>query len=201
MKRKYVVTLFLSFAVAAALYSNSGIGQQRAAPSPDAVQDAQSPKQVQPNRPEQQKSSHDQSDVFSGINAPLSSPALQTQPDSGKMEGFDFARDPLNSKRPLQPAEEIMKNDIAEKPKVRAIQQKLLEQRYDLKPRLDPDVKMSRGKPLPLGPAARLQGGLTWQSIAQLAPEELRKTSYFPLSLSSPSKACSGRHGFSASAD
>lgn len=193
MKPKYLIALILSFAGAAALYTNSGIGQQRAAQSPDAVHDAQSPKQVQPNRPEQQRSSHDQSDVFSGSNAPLSSPALQSQPDSGKMEGFDFARDPLNSKRPLQPAEEIMKNDVAEKPKVRAAQQKLLEQRYDLKPRLDPGVKMSRGKPLPVGPTARLMGGITWQSIAQLAPEEVRKRAIFPYpSLPHPKHAAGG---------
>lgn len=41
--------------------------------------------------------------------------------------GFDFARDPLNEKRPMQPPEEIMKSDIADKPKVTAAQQKLLE--------------------------------------------------------------------------
>ena len=58
--------------------------------------------------------------------------------DEGKMLGFDFARDPLNSKRPMQPAEEITKADIADKPKVTAAQRKLLEQRYDLTPRVDP---------------------------------------------------------------
>ena len=52
----------------------------------------------------------------------------------------------------MQPAEEIMKNDIADKPRVTAAQQKLLEQRYDLKARLDPSVTMSRGKPLAVGP-------------------------------------------------
>ena len=36
----------------------------------------------------------------------------------------------------------------ASKPKVMALQQKLLAARYDLKPRLDPEAKMSRGKPL-----------------------------------------------------
>ena len=71
------------------------------------------------------------------------------------MLGFDFARDPLNSKRPMQPAEEITKADIADKPKVTAAQQKLLEQRYDLRPRLDSSVKMSRGKPIAIGPTAR----------------------------------------------
>ena len=31
-------------------------------------------------------------------------------------------------------------------------QRKLLEKRYNLKPKLDPEVKMSRGKPLCVGP-------------------------------------------------
>jgi hypothetical protein len=136
------------------------------------VQDAQTPRQVQVVRPEQQQTAHDMSDIFSGINAPSSSPAFETQPDQGKMLGFDFARDPLNAKQPMQPAEEIIKNDIADKPKVTAAQQKLLERRYDLTPRLDPSVKMSRGKPLAVGPTARLQG-IAWQDLAQMQPEEI----------------------------
>ena len=79
------------------------------------------------------------------------------------MTGFDFVRDPLNSKRPMQTAEEIMKEDIAMKPKVMAAQKKLLESRYNLEPKLDPEAKMSRGKPLPVGPTARLAEGTTWE--------------------------------------
>ena len=47
----------------------------------------------------------------------------------------------------MQTFEEIVKQDIADKPKVMAAQRKLLESRYDLTPKLDPEVKMSRGKP------------------------------------------------------
>jgi cytochrome c peroxidase len=119
------------------------------------------------------------SDIFSGINAPSSSPAFETQPDQGKMLGFDFARDPLNAKQPMQSVEEIIKNDIADKPKVTSAQQQLLERRYDLTPRLDASVKMSRGKPLAVGPTARLQG-VTWQNLAQMQPEEIRERGQFP---------------------
>ena len=48
--------------------------------------------------------------------------------------------------------------DREQKPKVMAAQRKLLEARYDLTPKLDPEVKMSRGKPLCRradGPAGR----------------------------------------------
>lgn len=99
------------------------------------------------------KKSHDQSEAFDGTRAPASSAVLEHQPDQGKTLGFDFAREPLTANLPMQPAEEIMKNDIADKPRVTAAQQKLLEQRYDLKARLDPSVTMSRGKPLAVGPA------------------------------------------------
>ena len=51
------------------------------------------------------------------------------------MKGFDFRRDPLNAKKPMMTFEEIMKEDIAAKPKVMAPQRKLLESRYDLEPR------------------------------------------------------------------
>jgi hypothetical protein len=78
----------------------------------------------------------------------------------------------------MQPAEEIMKNDIADKSKVTAAQQQLLKRRYNLTPKLDPSAKMSRGKPLPAGPTARLQG-MTWQTLAKMAPEEIRKRAIF----------------------
>jgi hypothetical protein len=142
MDRRYrlVALVGVCIGVAVLLYSTTGIGQQQqpTAPVRDAVEDAQTPRQAQSKRPEQQKNSHDQSDAFDGTSAPASSPVLENQPDQGKMLGFDFARDPLNAKRPMQPAEEIVKNDIADKPNVTAAQQKLLQQRYDLKARLDP---------------------------------------------------------------
>jgi cytochrome c peroxidase len=174
-------------------FYSTGIGQQRPAPARDAVEDAQTPRPAASKRPEQQKTAHDQSNIFSGADAPPSSPAFDNQPDQGKMLGFDLSRDPLNAKRPMQPAEEIMKNDIAEKPKVTAAQQKLLEQRYDLKARLDPSAKMSRGKPLAVGPTARLPKGVTWQSLAQMTPEEVRKRGIFPYpSLPHPKHASGG---------
>ena len=75
------------------------------------------------------------------------SPVFQTQPKQGKLSGFDFARDPLNADRPNQTPEEIMKKEIANKPNVMAAQRKLLETRYILEPKLDPQAKMSRGSP------------------------------------------------------
>jgi cytochrome c peroxidase len=193
MFRRSAILFLVSFAgLIVVLYSTIGISQQRTPPEPDAVQEAQTPRQVQPTRPEQQPTTHDQSDIFSATNAPPSSPVFETQPDQGKMLGFDFARDPLNAKQPMQPAEEIMKQDTADKPKVTTAQQQLLQRRYDLTPRLDPSTKMSRGKPLPVGPTARLQG-TTSQNLGKMTPDEIRKRSIFPYpSLPHPKHASGG---------
>src|SRR4030095_1198108 len=94
--------------------------------------------------------------------------ATDTQPDKGQGLGVDFARDPFHAKRPMQTAEEIMQTHIAEKRAWWAAQRRLLESRYDLTPRLDPVAKMSRGKPLAVGPTARLASGMTWDRLAGL---------------------------------
>ena len=160
----------------------------------DAVAEAQTPRDVQATRPEQQKTPHDRSDAFNPAKAPKSSTALESQPDKGEVRGFDFSRDPLNAKRPMQTADEIMKQDIADKPKVMEAHRKLLESRYDLKPRLDPAAKMSRGKPLPVGPTARLAGGMTWEKLAGMSAEQIKSANAFPYpSLPHPKHATGGQ--------
>jgi cytochrome c peroxidase len=144
------------------------------------VAEAQLPASGARTRPEQQKTAHDQSQLFVDSKALPSSPALKTQPKEGKISGFDFARDPLNADVPHQDPAEIMAKEIANKPKVMAAQRKLLESRYNLEPKLDPQAKMSRGKPLVVGPTARLQGGLTWQQIGELSPDAIKQRGIFP---------------------
>src|SRR5205085_8698904 len=138
----------------------------KAAPPPDAVADAQAPRPVPADRPEQRKTAHDRSQLFDPkVPAPLT-PAFKDQPDDGRELGFDFARDPLNAKRPMQTFEETMREDVAMKPKVTANQRKYLEAHYDLTPRHDAMVKMARGKPVCVGPTARLKDGTVWDRLA-----------------------------------
>jgi cytochrome c peroxidase len=164
-------------------------------PPADAVQDAQTPRQVPETRPEQRKSEHDRSRVFApGAPAPSSSSALPSQPDEGRVVGFDFARDPFNATKPMQTFEETMKADIDAKAGVMAAQRKLLEGRYDLTPRQDPSARMSRGKPVPVGPTARLGNGMTWERLATLKPEEIRSRKLFPYpALPHPKHATGGQ--------
>jgi cytochrome c peroxidase len=179
---------------AAGIYLAAWAQTPAARPQRDAVAEAQQPSQVKATRPEQQKSPHDRSDLFDDTKAPPSSPVFSTQPKQGKISGFDFYRDPLNADRPSQPPEEIVKKETANKPNVMAAQRKLLESRYILEPKLDPAVKMARGKPVPVGPTARLQGGMTWDQIAGLRPEEIQQRGIFPYpSLPHPLQANGGQ--------
>ena len=149
-------------------------------PLSDAIQDAQSPRTVAASRPEQKKTEHDESEVFSAGNAVPMSNALKDQPDGGAALGFDFYRDPLGSKKPMMSPMEIEKADKAAKDGVMAQQRKLLESRYILTPKTDPQVKMSRGKPVSIGPTARLQKGTSWDDLAKMTPEQIRKEGTFP---------------------
>src|SRR5947209_4611192 len=92
----------------------------------DAIAEAQSVRDVPATRPEQKKTEHDRSKGFDPPNIPPSSKALEDQPEKGQIQGFDFARDPLDAKQPLQSPEEIMATDMTMKPMVMAAQAKLL---------------------------------------------------------------------------
>jgi len=151
---------------------SSGVWGQRASTAPirDAIAEAQAPPAGAPAPLPQ-----DRGDRFEPGRADPSSSALDGQPDKGQATGFDFVRDPLNAKRPMQTFDEVMKADVADKAKVMAAQRKLLETRYVLAPRLDSAATMSRGKALPVGPTARLASGMTWEELARLGPDEIKR--------------------------
>lgn len=146
----------------------------------DAVADAQTPRTVRSERPEQKKTEHDGSDIFNVLKAPSSSPVLKNQPKEGKVSGFDFYRDPLSAEQPYQKTEDIVKKETAGKSGVMDAQKKLLEQRYNLTVKPDPEARMSRGKPLAVGPTVRLSAGMTWEKLAEATPEEIKKQGTFP---------------------
>jgi cytochrome c peroxidase len=146
----------------------------------DPAAEATAVGKVPTDRPEQQLNDHDRSELFDPTKPAPLTPALKDQPKQGRITGFDFARDPLNADKPFTTFNEVMKKESAARPKVMADQRKLLESRYDLKPRLDPKVRMSRGKPLAVGPTARLAEGMTWEKLAALSPAEMKNRGVFP---------------------
>jgi cytochrome c peroxidase len=183
-RKSRFMTGFVGLASCALLVVLVTVARSQRAPQqgtrPDAVQEAQTSRVVPAERPEQQKSAHDRSNAFQATQAVPVSQALQAQPDQGKPQGFEFYRDPLNAQRPLQTFEEIAQADVAAKPQVMAAQQQLLESRYNLTPKLHPQVRMSRGKPIPVGPTARLAPGMDWDALAGMTPEAIRQASAFP---------------------
>ncbi len=68
----------------------------------------------------------------------------------------------------------------AAKSEVISRQMALLGQRYDLSKRVSSDIKMSRGKPIPLGPATKLPQGVTWEKLSEMSTEEIREKGLFP---------------------
>jgi len=154
MKTTGHVALGLAAAtIVVAVLTSRSVGQQSQR-QPDAVQEAQTPRAASGTRPEEAKTPHDRSNVFTAP-AP-SSPEFDQQPNNGQENGFVFARDPHGAPRPKLTFEDGMKAEAAEKANVTQAQRRLLETRYNLMPKLDPSARMSRGKPLAVGPTARL---------------------------------------------
>ena len=58
----------------------------------------------------------------------------------------------------------------------------------------DKEAKMTRGKPLAVGPTARLPAGLSWERLAAMSPEEIRSKNVFPYpALPHPKQATGGQ--------
>lgn len=55
----------------------------------------------------------------------------------------------------------------------------LLNSRYDLSKKAGAEPVMSGGKPVPVGPTARLQGA-TWDQLGKMTPEQIKEKGFFP---------------------
>lgn len=55
----------------------------------------------------------------------------------------------------------------------------LLNARYDLSKKTSPDAVMSGGKPIPVGPTAKLRS-VTWEQLNELSPEQIKEKGMFP---------------------
>jgi len=74
----------------------------------------------------------------------------------------------------------ILNRMAAAKPEIMRRQMALLEQRYDLSDRPAKGATMSRGKLLQEGVRMKLPGGMTWDQLAKLTPEEIKERGLFP---------------------
>ncbi len=76
--------------------------------------------------------------------------------------------------------QKMLEKDKADKPAVMARHHKLLAERYDLAPRVEKKVTMTRGKPIPVGPVVRLPEGVSWEKLAEMTPDAIREKGAFP---------------------
>ena len=76
--------------------------------------------------------------------------------------------------------EEIRKSDVQNKKKLMTEHRKLLEDRYVLSGKTDSSAKMSGGKPIPVGPTARLKKGMTFEALSNMTPDDILRKNAFP---------------------
>ena len=82
---------------------------------------------------------------------------------------------------PTLPLDVVRKNDEAARPAVMRRQQALLSERYDLANKPMPGMSMSGGrKPIQQGVRVKLRPGTTWDSLANLSPEEIKSRDLMP---------------------
>src|SRR6266849_189858 len=74
----------------------------------------------------------------------------------------------------------IMSRMSAAKAGIMQRQKSLLEERYDLSNRPASGVTMSRGKPVQEGVRVKLASGMTWETLGQMSPEQVRERDVFP---------------------
>ncbi|MBZ4418007.1 cytochrome B6 [Myxococcus sp. RHSTA-1-4] len=76
--------------------------------------------------------------------------------------------------------EEIHKKGLAAKAKATPRHRALLEERYDLSNRPVKGVTMTRGKPVQGGVRVKLPSGVSWEQLAQMKPEDIKRRGLWP---------------------
>ena len=74
----------------------------------------------------------------------------------------------------------LVKRLSGEKTKFAERQQDLLAERYDLADKPADGVTMARGKPVQAGVRVKLPKGVTWDKLAEMTPEEIKKKDAWP---------------------
>src|SRR6202051_4713043 len=91
---------------------------------------------------------------------------------------------PVKSSYQFPVAEEefssFFKRISADKPEVRNRQMSVLNERYDLSDRPDPNAKMSRGKPAQTGVPVKVAASASWDQLSAMSADELPARGFFP---------------------
>ncbi len=98
-------------------------------------------------------------------------------------EGYDKGPRGLTSYQPVaidQPFAARMAHDVAAKPGIEREHQALLEERYELGDHPAQGVTMEHGKPLQEGVRVKLPQGVTWEQLAAMSADDIRKRDLWP---------------------
>lgn len=113
------------------------------------------------------------------VQSPEPKPGSANPPDIHRFGGkgtssfvFDLSPD--------EPIDTVMEREQQQRAPKAEKQRHLLETRYDLTPRFIPGVTMTRGKPVPKGPTAKIPEGMAWEGLAKLSADEIRSRELFP---------------------
>jgi cytochrome c peroxidase len=97
--------------------------------------------------------------------------------------GFVFAQGPEQKRdQPLDPEaafQKVFREKTASKPGIMRDARAYLAQRYDLSNRPS-SVTMFRGKPVQQGVRVKLPAGVTWQQLAEMTPDEIKRRNLWP---------------------
>ena len=74
----------------------------------------------------------------------------------------------------------VMQRMVAQKEAILDRHRKLLRERYDLRDHSSASLRMSRGKAVQSGIRVRLPGGMSWEKLAELSPEETKSRDLWP---------------------
>jgi cytochrome c peroxidase len=74
----------------------------------------------------------------------------------------------------------ILQRMSGEKQAINDRQQELLKKRYDLSNNPSKTAKMSNGKPIQEGVRVKLPEGVTWEQLAKMSPDDVKKQGLFP---------------------
>lgn len=91
-----------------------------------------------------------------------------------------YAADSYSPVTGIEPIDKVIAHDKAVKDEMAKRHKDLLQERYDLSENVAKDVTMSRGKPVPVGPTARLKPGMTWEKLSSMTPEDIKDQGVFP---------------------
>jgi cytochrome c peroxidase len=110
-------------------------------------------------------------------NKPTAAQTTPAQPVAAPLKSLPTSYMPVVPKDDFKTVMERMKG---EKAAIEKRQADLLAARYDLSNKPAPGVTMSRSKPVQEGVRAKLATGVTWQSLAEMTPEQIREKDAWP---------------------